>query len=38
MGLVTSILACGPAGGSEAKGMEKISYSGYRFPPAGDLA
>ena len=27
------IRACGLAGGSVAKGMKKISYSGYRFPP-----
>ena len=32
-GIVTSLRACGPAGGSVAKGMKKISYSGYRFPP-----
>jgi hypothetical protein len=32
-GLVTRIRACGPAGGSVAKGMKKISYRGYRFPP-----
>ena len=32
-GLVTPLLACGPAGGSVAKGMKKISYRGYRFPP-----
>jgi transposase-like protein len=32
-GIVTAILACGLAGGSVAKGMKKISYSGYRFPP-----
>ena len=32
-GLVTSIRTCGPAGGSVAKGMKKISYRGYRFPP-----
>jgi hypothetical protein len=25
--------ACGSAGGSLAKGMKKISYRGYRFPP-----
>ena len=32
-GLVTPLGACGPAGGSVAKGMKKISYRGYRFPP-----
>ena len=32
-GLVTPLRACGPAGGSVAKGMKKISYRGYRFPP-----
>jgi hypothetical protein len=32
-GIVTPLLACGPAGGSVAKGMKKISYCGYRFPP-----
>ena len=26
-------LACGPTGGLVAKGMKKISYKGYRFPP-----
>ena len=31
--IVTAILVCGLAGGSVAKGMKKISYSGYRFPP-----
>ena len=31
-GIVTPLLACGPAGGSVAKGMKKISYRGYRFP------
>ena len=31
--IVTPLLACGPAGGSVAKGMKKISYRGYRFPP-----
>jgi hypothetical protein len=30
---VTVIRACGLAGGSVAKGMKKISYKGYRFPP-----
>jgi hypothetical protein len=33
LGIVTAILACGFAGGSVAKGMKKISYKGYRFPP-----
>jgi putative transposase len=32
-GIVTAILACGLAGGQVAKGMKKISYKGYRFPP-----
>jgi putative transposase len=32
-GIVTAILACGPTGGQVAKGMKKISYKGYRFPP-----
>src|SRR3977135_733752 len=32
-GIVTAILACGPAGGQVARGMKKISYRGYRFPP-----
>ena len=32
-GIVTPLPACGPAGGSVAKGMKKISYCGYRFPP-----
>jgi hypothetical protein len=32
-GLVAAILACGLACGSLAKGMTKISYKGYRFPP-----
>jgi hypothetical protein len=32
-GFVTAIRACGLAGGSVAKGMKKISYKGYRFPP-----
>jgi transposase-like protein len=31
-GIVTPLRACGPAGGSVAKGMKKISYRGYRFP------
>ena len=29
----TPLRACGRAGGSVAKGMKKISYRGYRFPP-----
>ena len=33
VGLVTPLGACGPAGGSVARGMKKISYRGYRFPP-----
>jgi hypothetical protein len=33
VGLVTPLRACGPAGGSVATGMKKISYRGYRFPP-----
>jgi hypothetical protein len=32
-GIVTPLRACGPAGGLVAKGMKKISYRGYRFPP-----
>jgi putative transposase len=32
-GIVTAVRACGPPGGSVAKGMTKISYSGYRFRP-----
>jgi hypothetical protein len=32
-GFVTAIRACGFAGSSVAKGMKKISYKGYRFPP-----
>jgi hypothetical protein len=32
-GIVTAIRACGIAGGQIAKGMKKISYKGYRFPP-----
>jgi hypothetical protein len=32
-GIVTAIRACGLADGSLAKGMTKISYAGYRFPP-----
>ena len=31
-GLVTPLRACGPAGGSVATGMKKISYRSYRFP------
>ena len=30
VGIVTPLRACG---GSVAKGMRKISYRGYRFPP-----
>jgi len=30
---ITPLRACGPAGGSATKGMKKISYRGYRFPP-----
>ena len=33
VGIVTPLRACGPAGGSVAKGMKKISYRGYRLPP-----
>ena len=32
-GIVTAFRACGPSGGPVAKGMKKISYKGYRFPP-----
>jgi putative transposase len=32
-GLVTAGRACCPSGDSLAKGMTKISYKGYRFPP-----
>ena len=32
-GFVTAFQACGLAGSSVAKGMKKISYKGYRFPP-----
>jgi hypothetical protein len=32
-GIVTALRACGPPGGSVAKGITKISYNGYRFPP-----
>jgi putative transposase len=31
-GIVTALRACGPPGGSVAKGMTKISYNGNRFP------
>ena len=31
--IVTAVRACGLPGGSVAKGMTKISYKGYRFPP-----
>src|ERR1022692_1054071 len=31
--IVTAVRACGLPGGSVAKGMKKISYRGYRFPP-----
>jgi transposase-like protein len=33
LGIVTAFRACGPSGGPVAKGMKKISYKGYRFPP-----
>ena len=33
VGIVTAIRACGLAGSSVVKGMKKISYKGYRFPP-----
>src|ERR1700730_2433564 len=33
IGVVTPLRTCGSAGGSVAKGMKKISYRGYRFPP-----
>ena len=33
LGLVTENRACGLACGSLAKGMAKISYKGFRFPP-----
>jgi transposase-like protein len=33
MGSVTPPRTCGRSGGPVAKGMKKISYSGYRFPP-----
>jgi hypothetical protein len=32
-GTVTALQACRLFGGSVAKGMKKISYNGYRFPP-----
>jgi len=32
-GTVTAPRTCGPSGGPLAKGMKKISYSGFRFPP-----
>jgi transposase-like protein len=32
-GIVTRFRACGPSGGSVAKAMQKVSYSGYRFRP-----
>jgi transposase-like protein len=32
-GIVTAIRTCGLACDSPAKGMTKISYKGYRFPP-----
>jgi putative transposase len=32
-GIVTSPRACSPCSCPVAKGMKKISYSGYRFPP-----
>jgi putative transposase len=32
-GIVTPLRACGPAGGSVAEGMKRISYRGYCFPP-----
>ncbi len=32
-GIVTAILACGLSGGQVARGMKKIGYKGYRFPP-----
>ena len=32
-GVVTAFRGCGPTGGPVAKGMTKISYVGYRFPP-----
>ena len=33
IGIVTAVRGCGLPGGSVAKGMTKISYNGYRFPP-----
>ena len=33
-GIVTALWACGVLGGRVAqRGMNKISYTGYRFPP-----
>jgi hypothetical protein len=32
-GFITAVRTCGSSGGSLAKGMTKISYSDYRFPP-----
>jgi hypothetical protein len=32
-GIVTALLACGLFGVPIARGMKKISYAGYRFPP-----
>lgn len=32
LGIVTPLRTCGRSGGPVAKGMKKISYSGYRFP------
>ena len=32
-GIVTALRACGPSGVPIARGMKKISYAGYRFPP-----
>jgi hypothetical protein len=32
-GIVTALRACNPRGDSVAKGITKISYNGYRFPP-----
>jgi len=32
-GIVTALRACGHSGVPIAKGMKKISYAGYRFPP-----
>ena len=33
IGAVAALRTCGLSGGPLAKGMPKISYSGYRFPP-----